>query len=90
MKQKCKASGDRTIKYINGLELWTAKRAADYLAVTKPTIYKYSEKSHEPCLPKVELDGLVFFERKSLDGFINKATSIGIANRKINRKGGTL
>jgi len=95
MKQKCKvkASGDRTIKNINGLELWTAKRAAAFLHVSKPTIYKYSEKSHEPCLPKVELNGLTFFELESLKNFIKKSSSIGFANRgkkRINRKGGAL
>jgi len=71
-KQKCNADGDPTIITIDGIVYWTSERAAEYLKISKMTLYNYTRQKR---IFKLELGGRYLYQKKCLDDFIAESTT---------------
>ncbi|MDR2593905.1 MAG: helix-turn-helix domain-containing protein [Fibromonadaceae bacterium] len=81
MKQKTeiKPSGNREVKIIAGQEYWCITKAAEYLGISRVSLWNYAKKDR---ITKLCMCGLNLFKKEWLDEFIDERTIIGLANRK--------
>jgi hypothetical protein len=78
-----KASGNREVKIVAGQEYWCPKKAAEYLGISKVSLWNHAKRN---LITKLCMCGLTLYKKEWLDEFINERTTIGLANRKGGKK----